>query len=349
MAKYRDVIAPGVPVIMADVPARAVAEGANLANTVWVATEYNFRKTLELARRLQPGARNLVIVAGASPYDRSWVDDARHAIEPYTGEYNIRYLVGLRYDNMLQEVSGLGHNTIVLMSFVFVDGGGLSRAPPDVVAAVAQASAAPVYSPVSTFFGLGIVGGYMDSFEAHGVAAADLALDILSGKSAAQLSHQTEPLHRYEVDARQLTRWGLSMTALPASTLLSFREPTIREEHRYLLLAAAAILALQTGLLGILLIQRRRRKQAEAETAEQRREVAHLTRVGVLGELSGAIAHEINQPLTAILSNAQAALHLLAQKSPDLDEIREAINDIVHEDDRAGDVIGRLRNLLKKR
>jgi C4-dicarboxylate-specific signal transduction histidine kinase len=70
--------------------------------------------------------------------------------------------------------------------------------------------------------------------------------------------------------------------------------------------------------------------------------------VSVLGELSGSIAHEINQPLTAILSNAQAALHLLAQKSPDLAEIRDALQEIVDEDSRASEVIHRLRYLLKK-
>ena len=75
-------------------------------------------------------------------------------------------------------------------------------------------------------------------------------------------------------------------------------------------------------------------KKAEAEAALQRQEVTHLMRVSVLGELSGAIAHEVNQPLTAILSNAQAALHLLAQKSPNLAEVRDALQDIVHEDNR---------------
>ena len=89
-------------------------------------------------------------------------------------------------------------------------------------------------------------------------------------------------------------------------------------------------------------------KAAETEAALQRQEVAHLMRVSVLGELSGAIAHEVNQPLTAILSNAQAALHLLAQNSPNLAEVRDALQDIVHEDNRAGEVIHRLRSLLKK-
>jgi C4-dicarboxylate-specific signal transduction histidine kinase len=111
---------------------------------------------------------------------------------------------------------------------------------------------------------------------------------------------------------------------------------------------AGAIMLAQTLLIAYVLFQNRKRREAEAEAAEQRREATHLMRVSVMGELSGAIAHEINQPLTAILSNAQAALHLLARKVPDLAEIREAINDIVHEDNRAGDVIARLRNLLRK-
>jgi PAS domain S-box-containing protein len=89
-------------------------------------------------------------------------------------------------------------------------------------------------------------------------------------------------------------------------------------------------------------------KAAESETEQHRQEVTHLMRVSVLGELSGAIAHEVNQPLTAILSNAQAALYLLEADSPNLAEVREALRDIVSEDNRAGDVVHRLRGLLKK-
>jgi signal transduction histidine kinase len=89
-------------------------------------------------------------------------------------------------------------------------------------------------------------------------------------------------------------------------------------------------------------------KASEQEADMQRRELAHLMRVSVMGELSGAIAHELNQPLTAIVSNAEAARLLLARPSPDLAEIGDAVGDIVHESRRAGDVIVRLRGLLKK-
>jgi two-component system sensor kinase FixL len=86
----------------------------------------------------------------------------------------------------------------------------------------------------------------------------------------------------------------------------------------------------------------------EREVEEQRNELAHLSRVATLGELSGSLAHEISQPLMGILSNAQAAQRFLAGERPDLVEIREILVDIAEDDKRAGEVIRCLRALLKK-
>jgi len=91
-----------------------------------------------------------------------------------------------------------------------------------------------------------------------------------------------------------------------------------------------------------------KRKQAEEQTAHHCNEIAHLSRVTTLGELSGSIAHELSLPLSAILSNAQAAQRVLANGHADLAEVREILNDIVSEDKRAGEVIQRLRQWLKK-
>jgi PAS domain S-box-containing protein len=90
------------------------------------------------------------------------------------------------------------------------------------------------------------------------------------------------------------------------------------------------------------------RKQAELEILQQRQLLAHLTRVSTLGELSGALAHELSQPLTSILSNAQAAQRFLASESVDLAELRDILKDIVDDDRRAGAVIRRWRTLLRK-
>lgn len=86
----------------------------------------------------------------------------------------------------------------------------------------------------------------------------------------------------------------------------------------------------------------------EHESALQRDELAHLSRVALLSELSGSLAHELNQPLTAILANAQAAARFLDRDPPDLDEVRSGLQSIVESDKRAGEVIRKLRALLRK-
>jgi signal transduction histidine kinase len=90
------------------------------------------------------------------------------------------------------------------------------------------------------------------------------------------------------------------------------------------------------------------RKASEMEAARLREELAHLTRVSSLGQLAGSLAHELNQPLAAILSNAQAAQMLMSRPSPDLDQVREILSEVVTDDKRAGQVIWRLGALFKK-
>jgi len=90
------------------------------------------------------------------------------------------------------------------------------------------------------------------------------------------------------------------------------------------------------------------RQRAEREIAVQRSELAHLGRVALLGELSGALAHELNQPLAAILANARAAQRMLAHDDVDRVELQAILDDIVSDDRRAGAVIQRVRALIRK-
>jgi two-component system, LuxR family, sensor kinase FixL len=90
------------------------------------------------------------------------------------------------------------------------------------------------------------------------------------------------------------------------------------------------------------------RKHAEQETQNLRQEIAHVSRVSMMGQLASALAHEINQPLGAILRNAEAAELFMQDKSPDLEEVRAILADIRKDDQRAGNVIDRMRGLLKR-
>jgi signal transduction histidine kinase len=108
------------------------------------------------------------------------------------------------------------------------------------------------------------------------------------------------------------------------------------------------LLMQQLHLLGEVFANALSRKQGELETQRLRQELTHIGRVSAMGELSASLAHELNQPLTAILSNAQAAQTLLACDVVDLEAMREILADIIADDKRAAAVIRRLRSLLRK-
>ena len=90
-------------------------------------------------------------------------------------------------------------------------------------------------------------------------------------------------------------------------------------------------------------------REMKLEIERQRQSLAHLTRVSMVGKLSNTLAHELNQPLTAIMSNAQAAQRLITKIPLDIDELKSAIEDIIQDDTRAGEVIRHIRGLLKNK
>ena len=145
-----------------------------------------------------------------------------------------------------------------------------------------------------------------------------------------------------------MRRWGIDLASLPKDAELRFYEPTAWERYRPLILGALGVIILQTATIAALIIQDRRRSRVEQELSLERLELAHLSPRTQLGELSGAFAHELNQPLTSILANAEAGARLLKRVPPDTEELKDIFGDIVEEDKRAASVIAQLRQLIVK-
>jgi signal transduction histidine kinase len=355
VATYRERFAPDARIAFGLVSDPELAGMTLPAGAVaGIVSDYDVSKTLELALGLQPRARRIVVASGSLHYDRALAAKAREALTPLAGRYEVIYLSDLPFDQVLQSVSRLPEDSIVLILSFFADAAGKRFLPREAASYIARAASAPSYAPYDVFLGLGVVGGYTDTFQSSGVALGKLALDMLYGRDV-PAGDMRNPEHAYRVDARQLDRWGLSEARLPADTIVLFAEKTIWQQYWHVIVAAIGVIALQSALLAALLLQRSRRRRAEAarRAAERfaeakRREVAHMSRVLVLGELSGAVAHELNQPLAAILANAQAAQMMLARETPDIDEVLVALDEIVEDDNRAGQVIQRLRALLRK-
>jgi C4-dicarboxylate-specific signal transduction histidine kinase len=150
------------------------------------------------------------------------------------------------------------------------------------------------------------------------------------------------------VDWRQVERWRIDQGAVPQDAVVLYRSPSFLESHQREALTAAAVFVAQASLIGVLLMERRRRQRAESSAAASRHELAHASRLAVAGELTAAVAHEINQPLGAILTNAETAELVLESGEDRRDLLRRILADIRRDDLRAGQVIQRLRTLLQK-
>jgi signal transduction histidine kinase len=474
LVRHRAEIAPGIPILYCCTPT-ATTENLNIPTDMpGLILANDWTGTFALAERLQPNAKTLVLVSGDSDRGRRWQREAIAGLQPFLNKYDIKYLVGLRYDVLLKEVSRLPRDSIVILVPISDDGLSPSRIGSEVALDVAKASSAPVYSPVVTLLGGGIVGGNMDSLEQQGIKVADFALEILAGKDPSALPHQARLPLQYRVDARQLERWGFSENNLPPGTSVEFKQPSVWELYKRQIIGTLLAIAALIGIIALLLVQMRKRKDAErslkesedrmafaaastniglwrmdiatgrlwatehcramfgiapetpltwdlfraaihpddsyafgewlepasrtglpdsefrvtlsghdarwfvcrariignehgtplqvsgifadvtarksaeADASSRREETAHLLRVAALGELSGGIAHELSQPLASILFNAQAAQSHLLREEHDKQLLAEILEDIVQEGRRAGQVIQRLRRLLKK-
>ena len=238
-------------------------------DAVGVISEVDLAATVDLARRLQPDARSLVVVAGAAHSDQKWAQAASTQLREHAQQLHTRYLVGLTGDAVVRELSTLPRDTIVLLLSFNRDGAGRERYA-DFIDELTSVSTAPVYAPYSNSLGRGIVGGYMDSFEALGDQTASLIGRVFGGENPAAIPPQSSHARAYRVDARQLERWGLSESALPAGSLVMFKPPSLWESHRNAVIAAMSALTLLLGLVGLLLSEVLRRRRVETELSDSK-------------------------------------------------------------------------------
>ena len=178
--------------------------------------------------------------------------------------------------------------------------------------------------------------------------AGTVAVRLLDGEKPDSIRIEPVGFTKPIYDWRELRRWGISESGLPPDSEVHFREPAAWNKYRTQFLLICGVILLQSGLISGLLFERRRRLHAEVESRQRSAELAHINRFSMAGELTATIAHEINQPLGAMLTNVETAEIMVKSPAPDLHEIGEILADIRRDDMRASEVIGRLRSLLKK-
>jgi len=338
---------PGVPVVFAAVDEETATRLNLPPDVTGTIYQLTFRNAVRAAQVLVPHLKRIALVG--DPLERQAV--RRHFKEEvpvFAAEFELIDLTGLPMTEVRKRVAVLPDHTAIIYTAINVDGAGVAYIPHEALGAVAEVANRPIVIDAATSIGYGGTGGFIVSAAPVGEEVAQLALRILNGESASQIPVVRGSYTKPMFDWRQLQRWNISENRLPPGSEIRFRSLTMWGQYRWQMIAVFAALLIQTAMIAALLFEHRRRRVAELESRRRLMDIAHTDRAMTAGIMSASLAHELKQPLTAMLINTRAAEALLAANPPDLDEVKEILADIRRDDQRAGEIIGHLRGLLKK-
>jgi signal transduction histidine kinase len=335
----------GVPVVFAMVDDVAL-QRLNIPPDVTGRTStVRFQDFLKSAHIVVPDLQRIAIVGDRWEQQTAY----RHLqkeIPTTSSALEIIDLVGLPMRELKKRVAVLPERTAIAYTSIFSDGEGTSYPPIDALRFFAEVANRPIVVAAETFIGRGAVGGYVLTPAPIGKGAAELALRLLNGESASAIPIADGNVVSPIFDWRQMQRWGVSASSLPPGSEIRFRDPTAWEQYSLQILTICAALLVQSALIFLLIYERRRRHLAEVQARNSMAELTQLNRFATAGEVSAAIAHEIKQPLTGIVTMANAALRWLSKDNPDLGRAREALNKVVAAGHHASDVITNVRGLF---
>ncbi len=345
---YRERLFPGTPMVLTAVEHRMVDSASLTDNDTVVSVHNDFLAAFRNVVQVLPDTRTIAVVIGASPLEKFWLDELKSELKPLESRVALVYYADLSFAEILKRASALPPHTVLFWGLMSVDGAGVAHEGDLALRSLHAVANAPIFSFQEAFFNRETVGGPMHSIAETSKQTVDAAIRILGGEKPGNIKIEPIGFAAPKYDWREMQRWGISESNLPPGSEILFREPDLWQRYRWQIALIAAVILIQAGLISGLLHERRRRRLAEVESRQRLTELAHVNRYSAVGELTTSIAHELNQPLGSILTNAETAELMLKGSSPDLDEVREILADIRRDDERASEVIRRLRNVLKK-
>jgi signal transduction histidine kinase/ABC-type uncharacterized transport system substrate-binding protein len=348
LQRHRADLFPTTPVVLTAVDQRRVRETALTGKDAVVAVRLSIPVLFGNILQLLPDTKTIAVLIGNSPNERFWIEEMQRELEPLKDRVKILFYNELSFEDTLTRVAALPPNSAIFWAQPQVDVTGATHEGERALSLLSSIANAPIFSFDDAFFGEGIVGGPMTSVFDGARKTSEVVVRILRGEKPADI--KTPPLGYGppKFDWRQLQRWGIGESRLPPHSEIFFREPPVWHTYRWQIALVCTVIVLQAALISRLLYEQRLRRYAEMQARQRMSELAHINRFSTAGELTATIAHEINQPLGAIHTNAETLELMLKSPSLNMDEVKEIVADIRRDDARASDVILRLRSLLKR-
>ena len=267
-----------------------------------------YRETVDLALRLHPGTKRVFVVSGTPQQDRRFEKITQRELSGFE-KVEIVYLTDLPLNELIARTSSLPPQSVIL--YVWQQSPneqGKLLESYEVLSRIAPGSSAPIYGFGTVTLGSGIVGGYLQGPEMNGAKMADLVERILSGTSVREMpveQSQKAPMF----DWRELRRWGVLESSLPPASVVRYREFTFWELYKWRIVAVIALVILQSALIAVLLVERRRRQRArraldqlnaELESRIEIRTAELNAKSRELETFAYSVAHDLKAPLRGI-------------------------------------------------
>jgi hypothetical protein len=345
----KELLSHNTPIVFAAITQNLVPVDLTENDKV-VAFSFDFVALFEKFLRAVPKTKNLVVLSGNSPSEKSYLQGILPSLERFKDRVTVTLLTEMSFDDILKRIAELAPRSIIIapIRYRYLGAGGVVQIPSEAFSRLYAAANAPIFGLFDDHVGSGVLGVPASPVSETGRLVAAAAVRILGGTVPGDIKTPPIGFGTLQFDWREMHRWGVSESELPPGSQVLFRAPTAWEHYRWQIMTIAAALFGQMLLIVGLFYERRRRRRAEAQSRQRMSELAHMNRSATAGELSASIAHEIRQPLQAISANGTAGLSLLAATTPDLREAREAFQDIVDEARRASDVLGTIRSMFKR-
>ena len=342
--RHRQRLFATTPMVFTAVDQRRVQYSSLTANDAVVALRINYLSAFENILQVLPDTKDVIVVVGTSPIEKFWKEAIGKEVEPLANRIKLSWTDELSFEALLKQASALPRNTAIFWELMIVDAAGVVHEGDVPLTRLHAVATAPIFSYDESFFGNATVGGPLLLAADTGRLTAAAAIRILNGEKPGEIRTLVQ-FASPVFDWREMQRWGISESRLPPGSEIMFRNPTTWEQYRAYILAFIAAILVQSALIAWLLYEHWRRQRAEILARNTMSELTHVNRVATVGQLSASITHEVNQPLAAILANAEGALRWL--KRANVEEVRISLEGIVSDGFRASDIIRNLRAMFK--
>jgi len=347
--RYRQQLFPDTPILFASVDRRFLDDAPLGDKEAAVAVDNQFSRTIETILQLRPETTQVFMVMGSGPLGRFWSRELESEFGRLRDRLTLVWSSDLSLQEILRRCTSLPEHSAILYVSFGTDAAGATFPDEQLFAELRETANAPLFAGQSVFLGHGIVGGSLLAIDDLSRDTADVAVRLLRGAAPKSIDVPLRLPGQPTFDWRELQRWGIPESRLPPGSIVRFRAPSLWSAYRSTVLSAMGVLAIQSLLIIGLLYQRRARRRAELESRNHLALAADASRRLTMSALTSSIAHELGQPLSSMIHNAQAGRMMINADRSTPDAIGEILSDIETEGVQATQIIDRHRTMLRGR